>query len=200
MVYYWYMTRICTKCKQEKSCDEFARKTADRLHSWCKQCNRDYKKAHYLANAAEYKAKAKAWRTERSAACHAWLVGYLLAHPCVDCGESDPVVLQFDHVRGVKRADISELMHDRVPIAVLEAEGMKCNIRCANCHIRRTARQFGWRRLGIELGAVDELEESAALQAVSFAGSTPVCATASRGSIPRGAADLGWCNGNTADC
>ena len=77
------------------------------------------------------------------------------------------MVLQFDHVRGSKVRDISRLMQEHVLVAVLETEAAKCDVRCANCHVRRTAKQFRWRRWldGHDLGAVDEMEESAAFQA-----------------------------------
>lgn len=170
------MTKKCSKCRRTLPLDEFARKSATKSSSWCKSCNRLYQKGHYAANTASYKAKARDWRAERQAAARAWLMAYLQGHPCVDCGEDDPVVLQFDHVRGAKTKDISQLLRARVTVPVLEAEAAKCDIRCANCHIRRTARQFGWYRLLVQQGAVDELGKSAALQAASSAGSSPVCA------------------------
>lgn len=47
--------------------------------------------------------------------------------------------MEFDHVRGTKRADISTLIRDGAAVHVLEAEIAKCVVRCANCHRRRTA-------------------------------------------------------------
>ena len=73
---------------------------------------------------------------------HLW--DYLLSHPCVDCGEADPVVLEFDHVRGNKVASLSNMAQRQFSIAKLDAEIAKCEVRCANCHKRKTAREQGW--------------------------------------------------------
>jgi hypothetical protein len=67
----------------------------------------------------------------------AW--NYLLGHPCIDCGESDPVVLDFDHVVGVKRANVSMLVYRGHNLETVASEIAKCVVRCANCHRRRTA-------------------------------------------------------------
>lgn len=70
---------------------------------------------------------------------------YLLNHPCVDCGETDPIVLEFDHQRdklkGVGYLSARGHKWDRI-LAEIE----KCEVRCANCHKRRTAKQFNYRR------------------------------------------------------
>lgn len=67
--------------------------------------------------------------------------------PCVDCGEADPLVLEFDHVRGAKIADISRLVSRGASWAEIVVEMEKCDVVCRNCHARRTAKQFGWHKL-----------------------------------------------------
>jgi hypothetical protein len=62
----------------------------------------------------------------------------------VDCGESDIIVLEFDHRDpSNKRAKISGILGSwRWDAIMTEIE--KCDVRCANDHRRRTAVQFGW--------------------------------------------------------
>ena len=54
---------------------------------------------------------------------------------------SDPVVLQFDHVIGQKRMAISTMLSSGLAIATIRNEIKKCEVRCANCHLRKTARE-----------------------------------------------------------
>lgn len=72
----------------------------------------------------------------------AFLLEHLRSHPCVDCGEDDVAVLEFDHVRGAKERNISAMM-ELSPRRV-RAEVDKCEVRCGNCHRRRTAIEKNW--------------------------------------------------------
>jgi hypothetical protein len=78
---------------------------------------------------------------------------YKTQHPCVDCGESDFRVLQFDHRDPLKKL-FAIGQGDRWPLAALVAEIAKCDIRCANCHSRRTFEEKHWlvRRNNISSG------------------------------------------------
>ena len=69
----------------------------------------------------------------------AFVFGVLSAGACVDCGEDDLVVLEFDHV-GPKRAAVTALAWRGTGLALLRHEIERCEIRCANCHRRRTIR------------------------------------------------------------
>jgi hypothetical protein len=68
---------------------------------------------------------------------------HLSAHPCIDCGEQDILVLDFDHVRGTKLDDVSRLIVGGTAVQTLQAEIDKCVVRCANCHRRKTAAERG---------------------------------------------------------
>ncbi len=99
---------------------------------------------HYLKYRENYKAGRYARQREYRLRNRRLLFEYIANRFCVDCGESDLHVLEFDHVRGTKHGNISQMVTQGVAWRRIEAELAKCEVRCANCHRRRTAKQFGW--------------------------------------------------------
>ena len=134
----------CHTCGQDRPIEEFAKHRNGR-QSKCKPCNREYQRWHYRRNKPDYIAKAAAWKLKRRRENVVPLLEYLASHPCVDCGETDPVVLQFDHVRG-KDQLISTMLSECRNWDCILYEIQKCEVRCANCHWRRHARERGWLR------------------------------------------------------
>lgn len=64
---------------------------------------------------------------------------WFLIHPCVDCGESNPLLLENDHVHGQKSASISALVRNKAQLDAIVEELKKTESRCANCHRLKTA-------------------------------------------------------------
>ena len=57
---------------------------------------------------------------------------------CYDCGYNEhPAALDFDHVRGGKTAGLGQMQ--TYSLVAIQAEMMKCEVVCANCHRVRTA-------------------------------------------------------------
>lgn len=77
-----------------------------------------------------------------------FIADYLKANPCVDCGEDDLLVLQFDHLRD-KSFNISSIIgvkKKQVSLKILKEEIAKCQVLCGNCHLRKSAKeQNHWR-------------------------------------------------------
>ena len=70
-----------------------------------------------------------------------WVANYKTTHPCVDCGENDPIVLDFDHRNPEEKSFSISTRATRgggAAIKTLEAEIGKCDVRCSNCHRRKT--------------------------------------------------------------
>ena len=61
----------------------------------------------------------------------------LLASACADCGVADLAVLEFDHLRA-KTGNVVAMARGGCSMERLRAEIDKCQIRCGNCHRRRT--------------------------------------------------------------
>lgn len=89
------------------------------------------------------------------------LMSYLDGKGCVDCGESDPIVLQFDHLPEFeKKFNVGRAItgSTRSWEAILE-EIAKCDLVCANCHAKRTAERSGWRKFLISKGEFEHPED-----------------------------------------
>lgn len=101
----------------------------------------DTQRRYCLRNKERLKDRMAGWRrksTKKKRDAIKARIGELKARPCTDCGRSyPPEVMDFDHVRGEKKFDVS--LAPARPIRDLEIEVLKCEVVCANCHRQRTA-------------------------------------------------------------
>lgn len=56
---------------------------------------------------------------------------------CADCGEKDQIVLQFHHRDPSTKVTNIGQAHGRMAMPKLLEELAKCDVVCANCHLRR---------------------------------------------------------------
>tara|TARA_Y100000034_G_scaffold8165_2_gene8921 strand:+ start:3490 stop:3957 length:468 start_codon:yes stop_codon:yes gene_type:complete len=136
--------KICCKCKSQKDIVEFGnnRRNKDGKQKYCKECGREQDKKHY-ASSAKRRAKIVEARILSKQRNRAFVIQYLLKHPCVDCGESDPLFLDFDHIDS-KILDISSMVTWGWSIKKIDVEIEKCEVRCIKCHRVETAKRAGW--------------------------------------------------------
>lgn len=145
----------CCRCGVEKPYDQFHRNSLreDGLQSYCKLCKKGIDAEIYTRGGEEYKQRKKSRQRVIANRNSRLLFEYLQRHQCIDCGEKDPIVLEFDHVRGQKKYNIADLVRRYGSWETIQAEIVKCEVRCANCHRRVTAKRRGVQRylLGLEL-------------------------------------------------
>lgn len=128
--------KICSICKETKNKKEFNkhRRRKDGLQSHCRVCNRARSRAYYSRNRKahirEIHRRNKIYNKQKTDK----LLQYFLKHPCIDCGESNPVVLEFDHVTGKKEFSIGTALRLGKSWSNILIEIQKCEVRCANCH------------------------------------------------------------------
>ncbi len=135
--------RKCYRCGELKPADEFAwrRKAMGQRDSFCRPCRSAYGKEHYVANRQRYIDQARIQKQKLMLERTTYLIKFFKTHACVDCGETDPVVLEFDHLRDKSFAIGPELSRRSWQSILDEME--KCEVVCANCHRRRTAQRRG---------------------------------------------------------
>lgn len=135
----------CCYCKELKLESEFNKHKSrkDGLQSRCKPCDRKRALEYFNKNRElqiPIRAENKKLRKIRN---RNFILDYLNKNPCVDCGNSDVRVLEFDHINPKdKKYEVSNLVNMAYNLDTVRKEIEKCEIRCANCHKIRTMEQF----------------------------------------------------------
>ena len=100
--------------------------------------NREYQKKHYQKHKKAYKDKAKAFNRNQRKWSREFITRIKRMYGCVDCGVKNPIVLEFDHVKGNKINNIADMVNQSVGLSTIKEEIRQCEVRCANCHRIKT--------------------------------------------------------------
>lgn len=124
-------TSVCRKCYERKPLTEFSphKRTKLKVHPYCRSCHAQYR--------AQYQAKRRLINRN-------FVDEILKSRSCIDCGITDPIVLEFDHINPAHKENTISNIIRKDSFEKLQAELSKCVVRCANCHRRRTAKQFNF--------------------------------------------------------
>lgn len=136
--------KLCSKCKTEKCLSEFrTNKTReDGYQKYCVSCDKEYQRDWYEKNKQKVRNKSKISNLKSRKRNQKFILEYLANHPCVHCGELDPIVLDFDHLRD-KELGVGTLISTS-SLERIKKEISKCQVLCSNCHRKKTAKDFGW--------------------------------------------------------
>ena len=140
-------SRQCNGCKKYIKITDFSwkKKANNKRAGKCKSCTNEYSRQHYKKNKDAYKKRSKEHTKRYKKYGRKLIYEFKLGNPCSACGESNPVVLEFDHIDPKKkRNDVSYMATHGYSIESLEKEIEKCIILCANCHRQKTAKQQNW--------------------------------------------------------
>lgn len=127
--------KTCTRCGKTKNLQAFAWKNRRQgtRSTGCKACQTILNKSHYKRNKKMYFDKNRKRRLKMRC-----LMNKLKeSTPCQDCGGFFiALVMEFDHIKGKKRFNISSKLEGSK--TKLKIEMAKCELVCANCHRVRT--------------------------------------------------------------
>ena len=134
----------CTKCGETLELSKFSKNAAkkDGLQGFCKDCMKEFRAGYYERNKEVLIAKA----TKRKAELRDKLWSYKQGKKCMDCPQTDPRTLEFDHTSDDKLAAVSQMVNFGRSWSVIKNEIDKCDIVCASCHRIRTHVRAGYVR------------------------------------------------------
>lgn len=133
-------TKRCHECQKRRLLKFFNRNQSkkDGLQTICRDCNKSRSKRYYEQHKEKQKKQIYAAKIKRVKANQQLMLEHLQGKECVDCGETNPVTFEFDHVTDDKTDSVSRLLGAGYSWPTIQNEIGKCDLVCANCHRIRT--------------------------------------------------------------
>jgi hypothetical protein len=133
-------------CHDPKPTEQFNKNKSKRdgLQPHCRECGKTTSKEYYQKNKEKHKKVTRLRKETTILVIKKFVYDYAANKGCIDCGERNVACLDFDHVRGNKRDNVAIMVHDGCSMTSVVSEIEKCEIRCANCHRKKTAKEQNW--------------------------------------------------------
>ena len=148
------MIKICSKCKKKDLLTNFPpnKSRADGRCNYCRSCYTTVHREYYRnrskvdSDFRERKIKQRSdYQKAGSSKIKDYILLYLQNNSCVMCGESDILVLEFDHLNPKDKCfNIGESTNNRYPLFKVIEEINKCQVLCSNCHRRKTIKDLNF--------------------------------------------------------
>lgn len=133
--------KICDTCKIQKLDSDFNKNKSkkDGLNTICRECSKECSRKYYKEKGEKHKKNVVERNKKYKTVLHDFILNYLETHHCIDCGNPDKRVLEFDHLPQFKKdRDISRMIACSLSLDRIKDEIDKCEVVCANCHKIRT--------------------------------------------------------------
>jgi hypothetical protein len=129
------VTKVCSKCKEEKDTTEFYKNAAtpDGLQRQCIPCKKARDSKYYKDNKEKLVNHYQEQRRQRKAK---FKEAFKTNVSCMICGEDDPVCLDFHHTDPSEKEFTISNMNGYCSWHTLLKEIGKCVIICRNCHAK----------------------------------------------------------------
>lgn len=156
--------RRCNQCNLTKDIEEFGINNTQPLGKsyMCRVCRREYDKNRYKADPESNKARVYRSRSSKVQERKLLMWDLLSKAKCVDCGVTDPIVMEFDHREdSAKLYNIGAMIGNSYSWNTILKEIEKCDTVCANCHRHRTMKRGSWWRTIAGMTEVERNNEMA---------------------------------------
>lgn len=101
-----------------------------------------YDRNWYNSQDEAYKKRRYKQIAKRKAIAKEYVHSFKQSKGCENCGENDPVCLDFHHVTDDKEIDIGSTFNNGWSIKRIQKEIDKCIVLCSNCHRKHHANDF----------------------------------------------------------
>jgi len=150
--------KTCIECKIEKNIEEFPwrNKTKNMRVGRCNLCHNKWYREYFAKpdNRKKQVKRVSHINKRQIEEARKYVFEFLKNNACIDCGEKNPIVLEFDHKNPKDKSFIISAAlctKSYITVDLVKNEMQKCDVRCANCHRIKTAKEYGfWKAKMVE--------------------------------------------------